>query len=97
MNPGKSSKLTIRTMALMDLNKELSRQPAAINTSTSLWNTGKAKEGFFIADEVTEHAIVEMALKLLVDTNSEVKNLAVTWYVRARGREERIDKLVSLA
>jgi len=83
-------------MALMDLNKELSRQPAAITSSTSLWNTGKAKEGFFIADEVTEHAIVEMALKLLVDTNSEVKNLAVTWYVCDQGREGGTDKIVSL-
>ena len=83
-------------MALMDLNKELSRQPAAITTSESLWNTGRVKEAFFIADEVAENAIVDMALKLLVDTNSEVKNLAVTWYVCARGRECGTDDLVLL-
>lgn len=77
-------------MALMDLNKELSRQPAAITTSESQWNVARNKEAFFFVEEVTENAIVDMALKLLVDTNSEVKNLAVTWYVSvcARGKEE---------
>jgi hypothetical protein len=65
-------------MALMDLNKELSRQPAAITTSESLWNTTRSKEAFFFGEEVTENALVDMALKLLIDSNSEVKNLAVT-------------------
>lgn len=68
-------------MALMDLNKELSRQPAAITTSESLWNTGRSKEAFFISEEATENGLTEMALKLLNDPISEVKNLAVTWYV----------------
>jgi len=76
-------------MALMDLNKELSRQPAAITTAESLWNSGRSKEAFFISDEVTETALVEMALRLLNDTISEVKNLAVSWYVKVflKGRE----------
>jgi len=76
-----------RTMALMDLNKELSRQPAAINTSESLWNTGRNKESFFIGEEVTENGLTDMALKLLNDPISEVKNLAVTWFVSSEGTE----------
>jgi hypothetical protein len=74
-------------MALMDLNKELSRQPAGITTADSLWNVGRNKEAYFISDEVTETAFTEMVLKLLNDPISEVKNLAVSWYVGITGRK----------
>jgi hypothetical protein len=68
-------------MALMDLNKELARQPPAITAAESMWNLSRNKEAFFIGDEATENTLTAMALKLLDDPISEVKNLAVNWYV----------------
>lgn len=70
-------------MALMDLNKELSRQPPLGPSDNSLSAPGAArsKDAFFIGDELSETALVDMVLTLLSDSNSEVKNMAVNWYV----------------
>lgn len=66
----------------MDLNKELSRQPSLTSTDTSLSSAAlaKNKDAHFIGDEIAESSLVDMALTLLVDSNSEVKNMAVNWY-----------------
>jgi hypothetical protein len=67
----------------MDLNKELSRQPplAANDNSLSAPGAARNKDSYFIGDEVAETNLVDMALTLLADSNSEVKNLSVNLYV----------------
>lgn len=65
-------------MALMDLHKELSRQPPAVVTETSGPSRSK-QEIVFIHDEATEKILCDEVIKLLNDPISEVKNVAVNW------------------
>lgn len=69
-------------MALMDLNKELSRQPPAIvvdpSTSSST-SRSRPQEIVFIQDDTTEKLLCDEVVKLLNDPISEVKNMAVNW------------------
>lgn len=67
----------------MDLNKELSRQPSLTTSDNALSSSvsAKHKDAHFIGDELAETSLVDMVLTLLGDSNSEVKNLAVNWYV----------------
>lgn len=76
-----SSELIGRTMALMDLNKELSRQPPAIvvDPSTSASTSRSRQEIVFIQDDTTEKLLCDEVVKLLNDPISEVKNMAVNW------------------
>lgn len=73
-------------MALMDLNKELSRQPPAVvvDPSTSSSATRGVQERAFIQDEPTEKLLCDEVVKLLNDPISEVKNVAVSWYAKWR-------------
>lgn len=73
--------LTSRTMALMDLHKELSRQPAAVvvDPTTSASASRSRQEIVFIQDEAVERMLCDEVMKLLNDSNSEVKNVAVNW------------------
>ena len=68
-------------MALMDLNKELSRQPSAVvvDPSTSSSASRSRQEVVFIQDETTEKLLCDEVIKLLNDPISEVKNMAVNW------------------
>lgn len=67
----------------MDVNKELSRQPAAVSSSSlsSSSSSRKHHEAAFIQEEAIETALCAEVLKLLNDPISEVKNVAVNWYV----------------
>lgn len=68
-------------MALIDVNKELSRIPPAVPSSSSSSGSSRKSDNFFFPDDHTEQQLVDAVLKLLNDPISEVKNLAVTWYV----------------
>lgn len=65
----------------MDLHKELSRQPAAVvvDPTVSASTSRSRQEIVFIQDESTERILCDQVMKLLYDTNSEVKNVAVNW------------------
>ncbi|OWT40724.1 tip120-family protein [Cryptococcus neoformans Bt1] len=60
-----------RIMALVDLNKELNRTLAPQPSSTR-------RPDPHYTDDYTESQLVEMVLKLLADTNGEVKSAAVS-------------------
>ena len=71
-----------RVMALMDIHKELSRQPAGVSNPPSLSASSSSRmrqEAAFIPDEPTEVGLCAEVLKLLNDPISEVKNVAVNW------------------
>lgn len=61
-----------RIMALVDLNKEVTRtlasQPSSIRRPDPHYT-----------DDYTESQLVEMVLRLLADSNGEVKSAAVAW------------------
>ncbi|GAB2529493.1 hypothetical protein GCM10026982_62360 [Nocardiopsis aegyptia] len=59
-------------MALVDLNKELNRTLAPQPSLTR-------RPDPHYTDDYTESQLVEMVLKLLADTNGEVKSAAVSW------------------
>jgi hypothetical protein len=68
-------------MALIDVNKELSRITPVITSSSIASSSSRKQESYFFPDEHTERELVDAVLKLLNDPISEVKNLAVTWWV----------------
>lgn len=70
-----------RTMALMDLHKELSRQPPSVNVAPAASSSSSRtrQEIVFIQDEHTERLLCDEVMKLLNDPISEVKNIAVNW------------------
>ena len=66
-------------MALIDVNKELSRITPVIASSSTASSSSRKQESYFFPNEHTERELVDAVLKLLNDPISEVKNLAVTW------------------
>lgn len=75
----------LRTMALMDLHKELLRitTPATLASTSSSSTTRRAVDSGY-TEEHTEKELTLQVLKLLVDPIGEVKNQAVAWYVYTR-------------
>jgi hypothetical protein len=70
-------------MALIDINKELSRisasKPASSSTPSSSQAARRPADQYFFPDDHTESSLVDGVLKLLNDSNTEVMNMAVTW------------------
>ncbi|WWD22460.1 hypothetical protein CI109_106951 [Kwoniella shandongensis] len=65
-----------RVMALIDLNKELKRI-LSVSTSTSTSSSSRRPPENTYTDDFTETQLVDAVLKLLADTNAEVKSAAV--------------------
>ncbi|KAK4683892.1 hypothetical protein P7C73_g6321, partial [Tremellales sp. Uapishka_1] len=64
----------LRLMALIDLNKDLIH----LTSSPAATPSKKEREDKSYTDESTEVALTDMVLKMIVDSNAEVKNMAVT-------------------
>lgn len=60
-------------MALIDLNKELTR----VLTQATASKPARASENY--TDETSEKVLTSLVLGLLSDSNAEVKNAAVAW------------------
>ncbi|WWC66659.1 uncharacterized protein I206_100563 [Kwoniella pini CBS 10737] len=68
-----------RVMALIDLNKELSRALNYIpSSSSSTSSSASRRQETTYTDDLTEKALSENVLKLLSDSNAEVKSASVS-------------------
>lgn len=70
------TRLTLRQQALIDLAKDINSIPASSSTRS------RTKDDLTYADEHVEKQFTTDVLKLVLnDSNSEVKNEAVKWWV----------------
>jgi hypothetical protein len=69
-------------MALIDLSKELARltipSVTPVAPSSSSGSSRKPSDNSY-TDEHSETALTDQVIRLMHDTNAEVKNMSVTW------------------
>jgi hypothetical protein len=73
------TELNNRTMALIDLHKELVRATSVLPISSSQSSRRPTEALTYTSDDHTEKELTTNVLKLLVDPIGEVKNMAVSW------------------